>query len=153
MGKSARSLLRPDEFASVCATFRTDNPDVEADDAPAIVAEALAFVAACAQFPTARLVPSRVVDAGWHALILHTNTYADLCRSLGCFVHHRPESPDPSRYNKDAIGRSTALIEEAGYSVDLDLWGPPDDDLVAVAASCQHSDDSGPIVPIPKPKG
>ncbi|MFI0150309.1 hypothetical protein [Streptomyces lydicus] len=45
------------------------------------------------------------------------------------------------------------LIEEAGYSVDLDLWGPPDRDLVSVAAKCRHSDDSGPIVPLPKPKG
>ncbi|MGW2634262.1 hypothetical protein ACWC2K_33785 [Streptomyces chattanoogensis] len=51
------------------------------------------------------------------------------------------------------IDRTTALIKEAGYSVDVDLWGPPDGDLVSVASSCRHSDDRGPIVPIPKPKG
>ncbi len=152
MGQSARSLLTEQQYAAVCSTIRTDNPDVEAADAEAILNEALAFVAACAQFPDARLVPSCAVDAGWHALILHTQTYAELCDRLGGFVHHRPEAPDPSRYNQSAIDRTTALIQEAGYSVDGDLWGRPDDDLISVASSCQHSDDSGPIVTMPKPK-
>ncbi|MEU9126454.1 hypothetical protein AB0C96_42845 [Streptomyces sp. NPDC048506] len=153
MGKSARSLLTDEQFTAVCSTIRTDNPDVEAADAQAILTEALAFVAACAQFPTARLVPSRVVDAGWHALILHTQTYGELCERLGQFIHHRPETPDPDRFDQAVIDRTTALIEETGYSVDPDLWQRPDDALVPVAAKCQHSDDSGPIVPIPKPKG
>ncbi|MEU8915532.1 hypothetical protein [Streptomyces nigrescens] len=153
MRQSARSLLTEEQFAAVCSTVQTDNPDLSEDDAAVVLTEALAFVVACATFPSARLVPSRVVDAGWHALILHTHTYAELCGSLGAFIHHRPEAPDPSRYDWDVIDRTTALIEEAGYSVDLDLWGPPDGDLVSVAAKCQHSDDSGPIVTIPKPKG
>lgn len=153
MDQSARSLLTGDQFAAVCSTIQADNPDISQDDAAVVLTEALAFVAACAQFPEARLVPSRVVDAGWHALILHTQIYAELCGRLGGFVHHRPEAPDPSRYDPHVIDRTTALIEETGYSVDLDLWGPPDGDLVSVAAKCQHSDDSGPIVPIPKPKG
>ncbi|GAA5610577.1 hypothetical protein CP981_32835 [Streptomyces platensis] len=153
MDKSARSLLTQVEFDAVSSTVQTDNPDVSEDDAAVIVSEALAFVATCALFPTARLAPSRVVDAGWHALILHTQTYAELCARLGAFVHHRPEEPDPARYDQDVIDRTTALVEEAGYSVNVDLWGPPDGDLVSVAAKCQHSDDSGPIVTIPKPKG
>ncbi|MFE2161435.1 glycine-rich domain-containing protein [Streptomyces lydicus] len=153
MGQSARELLTDDQFAAVCSTVQTDNPDSTAEDATAVVTEALAFVAACALLPAARLVPSRVVDAGWHALILHTQTYAELCARLGGFVHHRPEAPDPSRYDHDVIDRTTAVIQEAGYSVDGDLWGPPDGDLVSVASSCQHSDDSGPIVTMPKPKG
>ncbi|GAA2671460.1 hypothetical protein [Streptomyces lunalinharesii] len=153
MGKSARSLLSPQQYDAVCATIQSDNPDVEPDDAAAILNEALAFVAACVQLPEVRLVPSRVVDAGWHALILHTTTYAELCGKLGAVVHRQPEEPDPTRYNQDAIDRTAALIEETGYGVDLDLWGPPDGDLIAVAANCQHRDDRGPIVPHPKPKG
>ncbi|MFH8679977.1 glycine-rich domain-containing protein [Streptomyces lydicus] len=153
MGQSARKLLTDDQFVAVRSTVQTDNPDITAEDAAAVVTEALAFVATCVLFPAASLVPSRMVDAGWHALILHTQTYAELCARLGGFVHHQPEAPDPTRYDQDVIDRTTALIEEAGYSVDVGLWGPPDDELVSVAASCQHSDDSGPIVPIPKPKG
>ncbi|MGW8552688.1 hypothetical protein [Streptomyces tubercidicus] len=96
MPKSARSLLSEEQFAAVCSTVQTDNPDLSENDAAAILTEALAFVAACAQFPAARLVPSRVVDAGWHALILHTQTYAEMCGRLGAFIHHRPETPDPA---------------------------------------------------------
>ncbi|MFF8784194.1 glycine-rich domain-containing protein [Streptomyces sp. NPDC015125] len=154
MGQSARSLLSEEQFAAVCSTIRTDNPDVEADDASVILEEALAFVAACATFPAARLVPSRVVDAGWHALILHTQVYAELCGRLGAFIHHRPEEPDPTRYDQDIMDRTMALIEEAGYSVDVDLWGPPDGELVSVAAQCQHSEPrERPIIIQPKPKG
>jgi len=37
--------------------------------------------------------------------------------------------------------------------VDDALWLAPTDQSLPVAASCQHSDDSGPIVIVPKPKG
>ncbi|MGG2463263.1 hypothetical protein ACO0M4_26230 [Streptomyces sp. RGM 3693] len=50
-------------------------------------------------------------------------------------MHQRPEASDPTRYNHDAIDHTTALIDEAGYGVDLDLWGPPDGDLISVAAN------------------
>jgi hypothetical protein len=36
-------------------------------------------------------MPSRLVDAFWHALILDTRSYADWCdRTLGRFLHHVP---------------------------------------------------------------
>jgi hypothetical protein len=153
MSHSARSLLTEDQFSAVRATIETNNPGMAPETVDRILLQALAFVAACAVFPKARLTPSRVVDEGWHALVLHTKTYAELCGRLGAFIHHRPETPDPSRYDRAVIDRTTAYIEEAGYSVDGDLWHRPDDDLVSVAAKCQHSDDGGPIVTIPKPKG
>ncbi|AOP45677.1 hypothetical protein [Streptomyces lydicus] len=74
MGQSARKLLTDDQFVAVRSTVQTDNPDITAEDAAAVVTEALAFVATCVLFPAASLVPSRMVDAGWHALILHTQT-------------------------------------------------------------------------------
>ncbi|MCB5909811.1 hypothetical protein [Streptomyces pinistramenti] len=153
MSKSASQLLTGEEFEAVTMTIEDNNPGMSAAAAAAILAEALAFVAACAQFPTAGLVPSRTVDEGWHALILHTEIYAALCRRLGAVVHHRPESPDPARHDTAVIERTTTLIEESGYSINPNMWRAPSDGLVSVAAKCQHSDDGGPIVPIPKPKG
>ncbi|MET9362538.1 hypothetical protein ABZX93_16700 [Streptomyces sp. NPDC006632] len=44
-------------------------------------------------------------------------------------------------------------IKSAGCTVDLGLWQSPEHQLASVAASCRHSDDSGPIVIVPKPKG
>lgn len=146
-------LLTTGQRGDVVATVLDNNDGMEEATAVRIVDEALKWVATCAQFPTARIAPSRVVDEGWHALILHTALYANMCDKLGMFVHHYPERPDPDRWDTDVIDRTTSLIEEAGHSVDYDLWTAPDRELVSVAANCQHSDDGGPIVTQPKPKG
>lgn len=149
-----RDLITSDEFEAVRATVLDNNEGVAEEMAGRIVTEALAFVATCARYRQANVAPSRVVDEGWHALILHTHLYASLCERLGGMAHHFPERPDASRFDA-GIGEATcALIEETGYSVDRELWTAPDRELVAVAASCQHSGGpNGPITPIPRPKG
>ncbi|MGW7367648.1 hypothetical protein ACWGI8_30560 [Streptomyces sp. NPDC054841] len=153
MTQTARALLTDAQFNDVRATILGNNPGMEPELAGQILVDALAFVAAAASSPGRALVPSRVVDEGWHALILHTSLYHQLCARFGTFVHHLPERPDPGRHDEAVIERTIAHIEAAGYSVDRDLWRGPTDTLVSVAAECQHSDESGPIVTIPKPKG
>ncbi|WP_349307929.1 MULTISPECIES: hypothetical protein [unclassified Streptomyces] len=121
-----------------------------ADDmADRIVGEAIKFVVAAAQFPAVPLAPSRVVDEGWHALILHTRLYANLCSRFGVFVHHTP-GYDPTFYDPEILDRAGAMIGEAGYAVDAELWGSPTDRLVSVAAECQHSPECA-ILPMPTP--
>ncbi|WP_370251706.1 hypothetical protein [Streptomyces sp. V4I8] len=78
-----------------------------------ISAEALAFVATCARFSGEGLRPSRVVDEGWHGLILHPAPYARLCRRLGWFAHHRPEQRDPNRHNTGELERTWAASSGA----------------------------------------
>ncbi|MER7512929.1 hypothetical protein ABTX82_31905 [Streptomyces lavendulae] len=100
---------------------------------------------------TERLVciaPSREVDEGRHALILHTHLYASLCHRLGRFVHHFPERPDPSRFDGDVLTRTIALIEQAGYKADAELWTDLDRSLVTVAANCNHTPVPGGCGPI-----
>ncbi|WP_343286226.1 hypothetical protein [Streptomyces sp. AM 4-1-1] len=108
-----------------------------------IVAEALKFVDAAARFRTVKIAPSKVVDEGWHALILHTALYAKLCEGLGHFVHHYPERPDPERFDQHVITRTLATIEQAGYDTDSELWTAPTKSLVTVAAQCQHCPPGG----------
>lgn len=153
MPSSARSLLGDVEFNDVRATILDNNPGMDPDLASRILVDALGFVATAASSPGHALVPSRVVDEGWHALILHTPLYYSLCSRFGNFVHHLPERPDPGRFNAAVLERTIAAMEAAGYEVDRDLWRSPDDQFVSVAAKCQHSDDTGPIVIIPEPKG
>lgn len=53
--------------------------------------EALGFLRLCALDPGTRHSPSPLADAGWHALILFTREYAELCQGLaGRFIHHAP---------------------------------------------------------------
>lgn len=137
--QEALALLTPAGLEGVVATVIDNNPGMDEGTASRIVAEALKFVHAAAQFPTVRSAPSKVVDEGWHALILHTELYAKLCEGLGRFVHHYPERPDPERYDEQVIVRTQATIELAGYAIDGELWTDPTKTLVGVAAQCQHT--------------
>lgn len=142
------TLLTSEQCADVTATVVDNNEGIDPKIARRIVAEGITFVATAAQFPTVSITPSRVVDEGWHALILHTALYANLCEQLGMFVHHYPERPDQSRHDEGALARTVALIEEAGHTVDRELWTAPTRTLVPVAANCSHTPKPGGCGPI-----
>ena len=122
----ARDLLTPAAFEGVLATVMGNNPGMDRHTAARVTEEGLKFVAAAARFPAVNVRPSPLVDEGWHALILHTAVYAELCGRLGHFVHHRPDRPDApaptAESDATAFLRSVALIEEAGFSADAELW-------------------------------
>ncbi|MCX5381191.1 hypothetical protein [Streptomyces sp. NBC_00091] len=146
--REARRLLSDAQFNDVRATVLDNNPGMAPDMAGRLVVEALKFVAAASPFPTVRIAPTREVDEGWHALILHTHLYASLCSGLGRTVHHYPERPDPSRHDPDVLTRTVALIEQAGYTPDRELWTGPNRSLVTVAANCSHTPVPGGCGPI-----
>ncbi|PPS89555.1 hypothetical protein [Streptomyces sp. MH60] len=122
---SALDLLTPDEANSVASLVIRDNPEItDLALALSIVDEALKFVAAAAKHPADPAVrPSRRVDMGWHALILHTTIYVKLCQGLGRFVHHVPEGPETRRPVAVTQDDSIRVIREMGYEPNLDLWG------------------------------
>ncbi|MFD7336705.1 hypothetical protein ACFV98_11960 [Streptomyces violascens] len=136
-----RDLIPAAEFAAVAATVQANNPGMTEETAGRITTEALIFVAACAQFPEG-LRPSRVVDEGWHALILHTAPYTRLCRRLGHFVHHRPERRDPTRHSDSELKRTMGRIADAGFTADAKLWLAPARETISVAAECSHGPES-----------
>lgn len=147
----ASELLSRGQRAGVVKTVMDSNPGMAEAMAGRIVDEALKFVVAGARFPKVALAPSRVVDEGWHALIVHTRVYAELCEQHGGFVHHSP-GYDPTFYDPEILDRTRAMIEEAGFPVDAELWHGPSDERVPVAASCQHAPECA-IQPIPKKPG
>ncbi|MEV6809827.1 hypothetical protein [Streptomyces sp. NPDC051132] len=149
----ARMIITDEQFTSCRSTVWDANPAMGEELAGRIVEEALKFVAACSASPGAGLVPSRIVDEGWHALLVHTEMYAGLCERLGGrFVHHAP-GYGPENYDPTVLDRTREAIAALGWDVDEELWvAPSDESLVSVAAKCQHSDDSGPIETRRKPK-
>ncbi|KUM98192.1 hypothetical protein AQI88_04210 [Streptomyces cellostaticus] len=148
-------LITDERFASCRKTVMDANPKMSEEMAGRIVEEGLKFVAACSASPGVGLAPSRIVDGGWHALILHTAMYADLCQQLGGrFVHHSP-GYDPTNYDPLILDRAREKIAELGWEADPELWGPPTDEtLVSVAANCQHAPECTIVItPKPKPDG
>lgn len=116
-----REPIDPALFARLSARVTADE-DVDAGTADRIVGQALAFLQVCALNPDARLAPSKTVDAGWHAFLLHTRGYSEFChRIAGRFIHHRPDEGD----NEDgaaAVEATVAAMRAAGLPVDAELW-------------------------------
>ncbi|MEU5269038.1 hypothetical protein AB0G77_10895 [Streptomyces hygroscopicus] len=131
------ALLSDADRAAVVDTVMSNNPDMSPMLAGRIVDEAAKFVAAVAS-ATEPLAPSRVVDEGWHAMILNTRIYQRLCNKVGRFVHHVPERPDPENRDPEALTKTQRQISSAGFTVDAALWLAPGDSSLPVAASCQH---------------
>ena len=153
LDRDPRDLLTAGEFAAVAAIVASNNPGMTTDLAERITAEALRFLAARAQDRNAAIAPSLVVDEGWHALVLHTVLYADLCDRLGGFIHHQPELPEDGGYDAGLIDRTLTAIRSAGYEPDAALWAGPDEQLVAVGATTWHTPfPEPPIEPRPRPK-
>lgn len=116
------ALLERPQRTGVVRTVLDNNPGMEPDMAERVVDEALKFTASCAAFPDARLRPSRVVDEGWHALILHTRVYEQLCSRLGRFVDHAPDQPGSTSGRSEALDETQTLMVEAGFAPDRTLW-------------------------------
>ncbi|MFH8747214.1 hypothetical protein ACH4GK_08235 [Streptomyces rimosus] len=151
--KNARELISAAVHVSIVSTVKDNNPGMDVSTATRITDEGLKFVSACAAAPDATLAPSRVVDEGRHALILHTAVYEELCTSLGRRVHHYPGYA-PDNYDPAILERTQDAIKAAGYDVDAGLWGlPAGAEPVTVAAQCQHAPPGdGPIKPMPTPR-
>ncbi|MGI5406637.1 glycine-rich domain-containing protein [Streptomyces chartreusis] len=123
----------------------TDHPAIKEAAARRIVGQAAAFIAASGQRPGQSLAPSKLVDYGWHAFILHTVDYAEFCqRVVGCFVHHVPtdEDEEPEHGGAAARERTLAAIHTAGYTVDAELWRSTAD-CNQCHAGCHDSPKSG----------
>jgi hypothetical protein len=145
---NVRASLTNEQMGAVTATVQGNNPGMDQPTAERIVIDALAYVTAAARNPGVYISPSRTVDEGWHALILHTAVYAGLCERLGRFVHHYPERPDPTRHKDGVMSQTLDLIRGLGHTPDMDLWARPLEMVVSVAANCSHTPKPGGCGPI-----
>lgn len=118
-----RALIAPELFTRL--TYRVmDDSGADHATAERITGQALAFLATCARCPEGSgLSPSRDVDYGWHAFILHTREYADFCdRVAGRFIHHEPDSPGEPGARREAVSLTVRAMLEGGFTVDTNLW-------------------------------
>jgi hypothetical protein len=92
----------------------------------------LQWFAAVAVLEDERLVMIKgPIDAIWHAYLLHTASYLDLCEYAGRFVHHAPQPGTPPA---DLVAATLALLHrEFGRSLspEFDRW----EDLSSLSGS------------------
>ncbi|MFI1401082.1 glycine-rich domain-containing protein [Streptomyces sp. NPDC020681] len=119
------SLVDPEVTERLSARIVNEHTEIDGPMARRIVAQTAAFLAASAHAPGQRLVPSKLVDIGWHTFILHTVDYADFCeRVVGRFVHHVPETEADGHDSKtgEPLRNTVAALNAAGLTVDSELW-------------------------------
>ncbi|MFE7277735.1 glycine-rich domain-containing protein [Streptomyces sp. NPDC057623] len=139
------TLVEPEVMSRLVHRVTADHPEISDETARRIVGQAAAFVAASGRQPGRDLVPSELVDYGWHAFILHTVDYAAFCqRVAGQFVHHVPTDEEESAPDGAAPARerTVAAIGAVGYTVDAELWRSTSD-CNQCHAGCHDSPKSG----------
>ncbi|MGV9311750.1 glycine-rich domain-containing protein [Streptomyces sp. NPDC003691] len=118
--RRGRDLVGPGLFERLAA-FCAEEYGMERVVADAVMDQAMAFVYVVGSERAYDLAPSRLVDPGWHAFMLHTQEYADWCRNrFGFFVHHEPNS---TVRTPDLMVSVAGRIRAAGFEVDERLWG------------------------------
>ncbi|MCW2948527.1 MAG: hypothetical protein JWR24_5244 [Actinoallomurus sp.] len=125
LGRRAPESLIPATLFSRLVGRIVRDANVDRQLAERIMRQALAFLLACARNPDTPLAPSRTVDKGWHAFILHTREYADFCQDVaGRFIHHAPDDePDGDRIDTAARTEMTVdVMRQTGLPVDEELW-------------------------------
>ena len=85
------------------------------------------FLALTRQYPDKAIVPSKIVDAFWHAHILDTQAYASDCdRLFGFFLHHFPyfgmRGPEDAKALGSAYDETLRLYDEHFGTPPADLW-------------------------------
>ncbi|AWZ05633.1 hypothetical protein DRB96_14415 [Streptomyces sp. ICC1] len=119
--RDARSLLDADELMTVTATLTRSQPDIRWVNAEQVIVETLKFVAAAAQSDE-RLVPSPIVDEGFHALLVNTEIHHALSARLGVFVHHYPAVDGVASIAPGWLQRTVDAIRRAGFTEDKEMW-------------------------------
>lgn len=88
--------------------------------AESVMDETLAYLHATAKTELP-IGPSKIVDIGWHHLILHSRAYAAYCQAaFGEFIHHEPA---PEGEVGLPLADTIAFFEANGIAYDPDLWG------------------------------
>lgn len=124
MNATGRNLLDADLFRQLASRVAMDH-DLDIEMAERVIDQTVVFLRACADNPGADLVPSAMVDTGWHTFLLFTREYAAFCQATaGGFIHHEPaESGD---LTPAMCSRRLAALEGTGLDVDRMLWAGTD---------------------------
>ncbi|MEK7462445.1 MAG: hypothetical protein AAB618_02625 [Patescibacteria group bacterium] len=61
------------------------------------------------------VVPTKQADALWHAHLLYTRDYADMCQNIfGTFLHHSPGLEEGTTVHEKALKHTKRLHDEVG---------------------------------------
>lgn len=84
-----------------------------------IIEGSIQFLEMCGRYDIG-FVPSKLIDEGWHIMILHTKDYQDWCKKkFGIFMHHEPNFRGRL---KTTSFDTVKFMKKHGIKYDKDLW-------------------------------
>jgi hypothetical protein len=84
------ALIDPEVNERLAARISKDHSEIDAPTARRIIGQTTAFLAAGVRAPDQFLVPSALVDIGWHTWFPHTVDYAEFCQRDASSATCRP---------------------------------------------------------------
>ena len=90
------------------------------------------------------LAPTRTIDEGWHAFILHTQDYAEFCdRFFGRFLHHVPGDENVPMSRRLETAAQTFELARETFGELSSNWKYEKKEVANCVVTCQVGCDYG----------
>ncbi|MEV7684435.1 hypothetical protein [Streptomyces bungoensis] len=140
VGTTTDVLVPEDVHNRLARYILREHPEFTVEFAGRLVVAAAEFQAASAIFPHVRMAPSKLVDIGWHAWLMHTVDREALLPRIGGVVHHVPDDDGDQDPAAAEIRRNTLrALRSAGFASDEELWPAENGKCSQCHAGCTDS--------------
>jgi hypothetical protein len=129
--ENVMAYQNPDVEARICRDLRC-NPEV----AHGVFEDLKKFLWLAGAAPTHDMVPTPIIDEGWHCFLLFTQDYADFCqRFFGTFIHHTAHRVGELRSQRVELIPSIDAMHQFFGGIPSSNWHyAPVEDLAKMAA-------------------
>ncbi len=103
--------------------YMVKEKDMERSLAERIMDQALGFLKLISVTPGRTFCPSKTVDIGWHAFLMHTRDYTAFCNEInGQYIHHEPTPVEIVVARTGGVTETVRAMKANGIFVDEVLW-------------------------------
>jgi hypothetical protein len=117
-----KSLIS-DQVWERLVSYIAKEKDMERPIAERIMDQTLGFLKLIALSPGRTFCPSKMVDIGWHAFLMHTREYFEFCERVnGQYIHHDPTEVLVVVARTGGVTETVRAMKANSITVDEMLW-------------------------------
>lgn len=117
-----KSLINEETWQKLIG-YIVQEKNIERSLAERILDQALGFLKLISLSPGCTFCPSKMVDIGWHAFLMHTRDYIAFCREInGQYIHHEPTPVEIVVVRTGGVTETVRAMKAKGIVVDEELW-------------------------------
>jgi hypothetical protein len=117
-----KNLISEQTWEKLIGYIVKDN-DLDRSLAERILDQALGFLMVVSLNPGRTFCPSKMVDIGWHAFLMHTRDYIAFCNKVnGQYIHHEPTAVEIVVPQTGGVIETVRAMKANSIVVDEELW-------------------------------